>query len=531
MTGIPPVLDTDAEDVAWALQTAEALWKRNERVDAIVWLRRAAQAAGEAEDDDRALTLARDAAELAEWIAHNPEVQAPGPPRSGHPPSNAPPTQGQAVDDLLRSSQVDEYEVRVSLPSPEVPVPAPNPPPLAPVAPAHAPPLPVPPPAVAAEPPPAAAEPPPEEEEITQERESFVPTAAEKHAGMLDPWAEQEAPARTPPREPSAPPPPPPRAPLPPPVPPPPAAAPAPAPRSFEPEEVVTSAPPVNKPSKAPAAKPPRPPPPARKPPPPPPPSRPSLKPQTPPTSGVDLTNIEAFADLPDDARQAFAKAATVQALGKDEEISGFALALVLEGSVDLTATIVDAPAVRLKAGEVLRTRGTVDHVAPVRLIGAADVSRVAVWDEHAVEQAFHACPWVEDELRAACDRHHAEVGLTMGPLGERLDWGLRTDLASRMTLRSLAEHEVFATRGDPLPGLLVVGAGELEILDENTEQPGTLVRAGDFLFPTEVLRAAPTPQTARAGKGGALVFFAERRSAQELLMTCPPLLEIFAGA
>jgi hypothetical protein len=45
MVGIPPVHDADAEDVAWALQTAEALWKRNERVDAIVWLRRAAQAA------------------------------------------------------------------------------------------------------------------------------------------------------------------------------------------------------------------------------------------------------------------------------------------------------------------------------------------------------------------------------------------------------------------------------------------------------------------------------------------------------
>src|SRR5580658_9818226 len=59
MIGIPLTLETDAEDVAWALQTADALWKRSERVDAIVWLRRAAQAAGDAEDDDRALALAR----------------------------------------------------------------------------------------------------------------------------------------------------------------------------------------------------------------------------------------------------------------------------------------------------------------------------------------------------------------------------------------------------------------------------------------------------------------------------------------
>src|SRR6516225_7167469 len=67
--GIPPTRPTDSEDVVWALQTADALWKRNERVDAIVWLRRAAQAAGEANDNERAAHLARNAAELSELVA------------------------------------------------------------------------------------------------------------------------------------------------------------------------------------------------------------------------------------------------------------------------------------------------------------------------------------------------------------------------------------------------------------------------------------------------------------------------------
>ena len=58
---IPPAKDTDAEDVVWGLQTADTLWKRGERIDALVWLRRAAQAAGDANDDDRALELARHA--------------------------------------------------------------------------------------------------------------------------------------------------------------------------------------------------------------------------------------------------------------------------------------------------------------------------------------------------------------------------------------------------------------------------------------------------------------------------------------
>src|ERR1700722_9741829 len=72
MDGIPPALETDVEDVVWALQTADALWKRNERGDALVWLRRAAQAAGEANHNDRAFDLARGAAELAEYLMHPP---------------------------------------------------------------------------------------------------------------------------------------------------------------------------------------------------------------------------------------------------------------------------------------------------------------------------------------------------------------------------------------------------------------------------------------------------------------------------
>src|SRR5512141_1404500 len=80
MLGIRPAKDSDAEDVAWGLQTAETLWKRGERIDAIVWLRRAAQAAGDAADDDRALELARSAAELSDWMATQPPGQSHAPP-------------------------------------------------------------------------------------------------------------------------------------------------------------------------------------------------------------------------------------------------------------------------------------------------------------------------------------------------------------------------------------------------------------------------------------------------------------------
>ncbi len=556
MRSIPTAIDTDAEDVVWALQTADALWKRQERVDAIVWLRRAAQAAGEAEDDDRALELARSAAELAEWMAQNP-----GAGRGVRPsPTSAPPTAGEAVDDLLRDP-ADEPDVDDATPvSEQEEVVFTAPPPAVPRSPAP----PAPGPAVPRSPaPPAPA--------------VHVPTAAEAHAGMLDPWSDPESPTRN-------------RPVVPPPEPVAPIAGAAP---TFESDEVVTSAPPVAPPDERiaapapPLAPAPRPPPRPQSPAPPrnqPPPRRvetaaaasgpqvpaaappvssstphvPTPAPQVPTTSvpqvpapapqvpapapristrsprrmdnGVDLSEVEALSDLPDDARAAFADAATVQTLAREDEVSGFALALVLEGSVDLSATIVDAAAQRLNAGAVLRARGTIEPFSPVRLVGASETARVATWNEQAVTEAFRTCPWVEDELRAAGNRQQALVGITMGPLGERLDPSLRADVMSRLQLRALAEHEVITTRGSPTVGLLVVGGGELEFLSEDGTPNGTVLRPGEFLFPNESLRAAPAPSTVRAARGGALVLLAERGVAQELLVTCPPLLEIFAG-
>ncbi|RYZ57520.1 MAG: hypothetical protein EOP08_17105 [Proteobacteria bacterium] len=52
----------------------------------------------------------------------------------------------------------------------------------------------------------------------------------------------------------------------------------------------------------------------------------------------------------------------------------------------------------------------------------------------------------------------------------------------------------------------------------------------GDFVFPEGVLTLAPSPVPFKAGPEGALILTASRSAAQELLVTCPPLLEILAG-
>jgi hypothetical protein len=85
---IPKPKKDDPEDVAWALSTAEAMWSRAENADAIKWIRRAAEAASEAEADDRALELAKAAADLASMLVRveNPDA---GPTPSAPPPMSA----------------------------------------------------------------------------------------------------------------------------------------------------------------------------------------------------------------------------------------------------------------------------------------------------------------------------------------------------------------------------------------------------------------------------------------------------------
>ena len=83
---IPPAKKDDTEDVAWALSTAEAMYARGDRGEALKWLRRAAEAASEAQADDRALELAKAAADLASAIG---PVSNPPPAPSRPPPAPA----------------------------------------------------------------------------------------------------------------------------------------------------------------------------------------------------------------------------------------------------------------------------------------------------------------------------------------------------------------------------------------------------------------------------------------------------------
>jgi hypothetical protein len=85
---IPKAREDDPEDVSWALSTAATSLSRGDRVEALKWLRRAAEAASEAEHDERALELAKAAADLS--VAPPPPVTKPAPPVTTPAPATTP---------------------------------------------------------------------------------------------------------------------------------------------------------------------------------------------------------------------------------------------------------------------------------------------------------------------------------------------------------------------------------------------------------------------------------------------------------
>lgn len=256
------------------------------------------------------------------------------------------------------------------------------------------------------------------------------------------------------------------------------------------------------------------------------------VSPGPPKVDGVLLSEVRGLQDLPEEAQRQLAASAKIEELGSDEELSFFAVALVSSGSVRIMPAISDASCSYASAGEVVFTAGSLPDGVELRVSAGEDKTRVAVWERAALDAATAGCPWVADDLRLIADSFQALAGVAVGALGERLDDSLRALVTERCEVRTLAPNEIIVEEGRPMPGMHIVGGGRVELvrLEDGAERVESALGPGDFLFGPEILTARPAPCTARAGKNGALVLFADRRTAHELLVSVPPLLEIFAG-
>jgi hypothetical protein len=244
---------------------------------------------------------------------------------------------------------------------------------------------------------------------------------------------------------------------------------------------------------------------------------------------GIDLMEIPGLQDLPDDAALALARTARLVSLHRGEEVTSFGVALVTRGAVQLMPTVADAPCAHARKGEVLFTKGTLHTEVAVRAVGYDPGSRVAVFSQEALLEATSASPWVADELAEIADKYLAFAGAVLGPLGRSLDDMFRFMVLEKCTVKSKAPGAIIGQAGAPMDGMYILGGGTLELLNPDGSVSGELA-LGDFVFPETVLSAAPARQTIRAGKDGALVLFANRMGAHELLATCPPLIELLAG-
>ncbi len=106
---VPEAKPDDPEDVSWALSTAEAMWARGDNLEGIKWVRKAAEAAADAEQDERYLELVKAASELASLIARRSQASiADGPGYAGGAPPDQPlplpPTMGAPMSSHPASS-------------------------------------------------------------------------------------------------------------------------------------------------------------------------------------------------------------------------------------------------------------------------------------------------------------------------------------------------------------------------------------------------------------------------------------------
>ncbi|WP_437811388.1 hypothetical protein [Sorangium sp. So ce1078] len=244
--------------------------------------------------------------------------------------------------------------------------------------------------------------------------------------------------------------------------------------------------------------------------------------------TGRDLEQIETFADLPEEMHDELALAAHVEDLAPDEELAVYGVALVLSGSAAVCANIVDTPAERAAIRTLVPSRGTLEEGIPLRVVAGAGGARVAIWNQATIDNALRTCPWVVDELRTVADRIQALAGATMGPLGELEETLLRRVL-DRLRLRSLEPGEQLIHAGNPVPGLVIVGAGALERVAERSQEIAGTTRPGELLFASELLGGQPAPEIARAAACGALVLIAEHPVLRELFESTPELLSILA--
>lgn len=567
MAEIPAPLPSDPEDIAWALETASALWKRGDREDALNWLRRASSIAREAGQEGRARELeviltflkpreveieveveppVEEIAEIEELVEATPAAPKapprapprPPPLRNAFEPPPAPPRPDGPSPFAHSSGKKPEFaDENTATEWP--PLQFGDPPASAQTSAPSAPPPPI----VEALPP--VPELPSIEETVTEwppkgagaEFFAMFPPAPEQPSAPIPSAAESSSKLRVKPH-------------------------PAPAPLDLD-DDWMDAGPPATfrPPEPSPQgptlttllqrksgslAPPPRdlkePPPPARISPNLPPPQNPADTLSPPPTQKVSvpsalieasvpkqtlLDELPAFSDIPPTQRRTFLENAKHKTLQPRDFVRGFALGVVLKGEALVTGFHSDIVVARLPTGSTLRARGTAGKTLPLRMVAGPEGCEVATWSEAPLSATFQGCPWVDLQLRAQANPVLGLVGVSSGLLGS-LEPHTFEQLCAWLQPRLLTPGEIAIHDGETPPPLVVVGTGSIEIVRQGVVEK--TLQAGDPVLPPECAQGIRATVQARAGVDGAVLMQVDKARRQAMQSSLPTVIALLMG-
>ncbi|MDI1451916.1 hypothetical protein QHF85_48180, partial [Polyangium sp. 6x1] len=241
----------------------------------------------------------------------------------------------------------------------------------------------------------------------------------------------------------------------------------------------------------------------------------------------VVLEAIEPLQDLPEDVQRALSRAAKIEDLGPGQT-RPLGVTLVLAGEVSVYAADATVPGHVAGPRSFLTSRGSLEGAFSMRLVTGASGAQIASWDEATFDQALRSCPWVLDDCKVTADRLQARAGLALGALGG-LDGKTRDDLVTRFDMRVVESGETITQENDPMPGLVVVVGGGVEILEGDPAAVVGEARAGELLFADALWAGVPAPLTSRAMASGVILLVGDRKVALQLAQEVPLLGELLS--
>jgi len=263
---------------------------------------------------------------------------------------------------------------------------------------------------------------------------------------------------------------------------------------------------------------------------PPPPVVRESMAPAADPIriSNVELRGVEPFSQLPEEAQRTLVRTAIIEDLVPGEARTSFGAVLVVGGEASICAVNLDVPVKLASARSFVASRGSLAEPVPMRILGGSSGATISRWSTEAFDQALSGHPRAAQDCRASSDALQARIGLTLGALAD-VDLATREEMLARLEVRALEPNEAITEEDGPMPGLVFVVGGSVEILEGDPVNVISDVRPGNLLFPEALWAGAAAPLRSRAASTGALLLVGDRKLALDFAETVPVVGELLS--